>query len=186
MENTLCTAANSFVALFATSPAPAALSAMAVQNRDPFNTSGVAAGLLGVRCLSESGNLSRNNYGKFAFFGTGAENTNFNVLLVGWQSVCLTPSGGKQWIPFPLASLLVTLGTLVGPAGGVPFDNATRLADTIALNSSIIAPNYDIWVPDATNCPAAIIRIDMTGFERVQAFIGAGTATVGNVIFSGM
>lgn len=184
-KTTIDTVANAFVPMFASSQAVGALPSVVPQSADPANLyTGIAAGVTGVQDIAGKQSVTGANFGKFVFTGVGAEDTNYIALLVGWQSVAKGTAAGL-WIPIPLANLTITLGAATGPSGGSPFTTTTRFADGIAVNSSIINPNYDIFLPDPTNCPLSMLRLDLSGFERIQAYIGTGTATSGNVLMSG-
>lgn len=105
-------------------------------------------------------------------FGTGNENTTFDVRIVGWKKV------GATWIPTILAQGTCTLSKFVGVANG-DVVATERFADTLSFSgySGVTVQN-----PGADAAPAWA-TLALAGFAKIQIFVSLGSsATAANLL----
>ena len=117
-----------------------------------------------------TGGFATANFGVFHFYGTGTAAQTVNVQLIGWRRT-MNPSGSDEWVPHPLADLLVTLGSQTSKV-----NTANKWASTIAVNGAAVVPNNYI-APTFANCAIARFVCDLEGCEFVSMVIGTGTLT---------
>lgn len=109
-------------------------------------------------------------------FGVGANNTTFDVRVIGWRKYGNTADvGGTLWMPRTLLQFSVTLSAAVGVAG-TEVDETQRFADTlsdpvtgmgtIGVNCQPTSPANDTeghYLFDRQGHPVLEILFDMTG-----------------------
>lgn len=180
-QKTIETLASAFSPMFATNKAVGTLPVPVPQLADPLERGSNGAIAAGVVDISPSG-ASPSNYGKFIFYGTGTATQTFEAKIIGWQQA--QQGVNSVWIPVTLADLLCTLSSTPGPTGSTgPVLATHKMVGTIAVISSLIETNYDLWPADNG---IQMIRMDLSGFQRLQLLIGTeSSATDGNALFSG-
>lgn len=177
-HTTIRTEARDMVAFFKANVAQAALPTIpAAQAADPFQARD--ANDTGVIEL-DAGNGCPGNFALLSFFGLGSNNTTCAPLILGWKRAS-SGSNPSQWVPLVLADLTVTLGSATGTSNGLtadtrPIASTYSMAKTIVVNSSVIIPAYDL-IPARSNPPVQMIRLDVTGVQRLQLIVGPGSVT---------
>lgn len=106
------------------------------------------------------------------FFGTAAADLTYAARVIGWRKASAT-----LWIPEPIATVAVTLGTAVGVAGEA-VANTDYLADTITLTSGIAVVNSP-----ADNTAATII-VGLEGFAMFEVIFDMTGAASGNALYA--
>lgn len=108
-------------------------------------------------------------------FGTGADNSTFNMRVVGLKA--LRSGGSVLWLPEIICDLAVILSASVGVAGA-DIVAAERFADSIALTSGIaVLP----LVPADTNARAIL---DISEYQKYEILFDLVTATAANCLVS--
>lgn len=121
-----------------------------------------------IDCVGDTGAIVQNAL-LAKFFGTSANNQNFNVRILGW-SRWLNANGVYTWDFIILCQLAVTLGNLAGAANCII--TATDFqADTIVVTYGSTlsgeAPSENIVSP-ANDVPGAHVLVDTKGSRKVQ------------------
>lgn len=115
-------------------------------------------------------------YAQFMFFGTGADNTTYDVRFIGWNSV----SNGTLWVPTLLAGVTCTLSAVVGVAGA-DVVATERFADTVVGASLNASTGITILSPTTDIAPGHVL-LDVLGSDLVQVQFKMVTATNGNAL----
>lgn len=174
METTIRTLARDWEALYAAPQAVGTMATPAPTLAEPIGD--------GILPISGSGQ-SWFNYLMLAFFGVGDAAQTFAAKVVGWRQVGNGATGPGLWLPTTLASVTATLGSVAGPAGSTgPILATHKLAGTVAVAGSLIEPNNDLWPSDLG---LQVLRLDASGFQKIQLLIGTGSATSGNALLTG-
>lgn len=111
-------------------------------------------------------------------FGAGADNTTFDVRVIGWA---LT-TDGVTYVPTPISLLSTcTLSATVG-ATGLALVATDRLVDTITLGTGFNAGvSADVSSPTG-DLPASVL-LDIRGFDKIQFDFDMTGATSGNILY---
>lgn len=169
------TVANPFTPFFTTAPAPAAFAEHPNTVLDPAKNSngtrkdGVLASEKADQCLG--------NYVEIYFWGTHANNDTFNARVLGWKR---TKTAGQpdQWVSVILADISCTLCDRAGAGSGTNVPLTTDLVvDTITLNSGINGAAVLPASGTAASDGVALLRLDLSGFDRIQLVPGTGSGT---------
>ncbi len=121
---------------------------------------------VGEGIIEMSGNSEANavpNGITMLFFGTSADNQNFNARVLGWDFSLV--AGVQVWNYVMLCQFAVTLGNLAGAAGG-EITTTGFVADTIALTYGNDDVSVDIVSP--ANDIRAHAVIDAKGFRKLE------------------
>lgn len=124
----------------------------------------------GAGCLDVSEQTMVSNNILLAFAGAGSENNAGQARVVVWRPVA------GLWIPTPLITFDVTLGTAVGVAG-YDLIATDRLADTIAANGTPALPEDMYRVISPADNTVGLVLVDVFGASVVQVQTLKGTAT---------
>lgn len=110
-------------------------------------------------------------------YAAGADNTTFDVRVIGWRSVGpVVTRGSAQWIPTIIVDLACTASSAVGIAGQTP-TSTDRFVDAMTVTTGIAV------VPTVTaNTPATAV-ISTAGFRFVEILTNVGAATNVNALF---
>ena len=106
-------------------------------------------------------------------FGTGADNTTFDMRLVGWSS---TASG--LWVARIICNLSCTNSAYVGVAAHTVI-NTERFVDTITVNSG----GANVVIPTGLADTPLTAVINVSGFEVVTAEYDMTGATNANLLW---
>lgn len=104
------------------------------------------------------------------FFGEGADNTTFDVRVIGWSPV------GSLWVPTLIAQMSCTLSAVVGVAG-YDVTASERFADTISLGNGIAV----VTNPASDAMPATAL-VDVAGYRKAEVVFDMTGATNGNAL----
>jgi hypothetical protein len=133
----------------------------------------------GTDATGRAGAAAQNSI-KLIPFGTGDDNTTFDMRVIGWWRHGHRES--KQlWIPEILAELTATLSTSVGLAGRAVAETE-RFADTIAVAAAYGAPFVAVKSP-ANNTPGSVM-IDLLGCQLFSFDFDLTGATAANALFT--
>ncbi len=118
-------------------------------------------------------------------YGTGADNTTFDMRVYGWFSV-KSRSGGdnaskRLWIPVLLAEVNCTLSAQVGVAGKW-LVAADRLCDTIAIASTSANQGVSIDVVSDANDTGAHLVVDLKSAQKLECTFDMTGATDANCL----
>lgn len=147
----------------------------------PFVKIAAPTGITGIsnafNLVAGGPGVSKANFGEFTFYTIGLSTGTINLKLVGWNQVVYAGTPGV-WKPKTLAYLLGTIGATTGASDSLtpPFASHNVIT-TLAVNSSIIVPNYDLWTSDLG---IATVRLDLSGSQAVSLVpgaVGSGTCT---------
>lgn len=108
-------------------------------------------------------------------FGTGADNTTFDMRIIGWNAV----SNGTLWVPTLLAGFSCTLSAAVGVAGSDVIATE-RFADTITAAS--YNPTSGAEAISPTGDVAGHVVVDVKGADVVQVVYDMTGATNANCL----
>lgn len=108
-------------------------------------------------------------------FGAGADNTTFDMRVIGWETV----SNGTLWVPVALAQYSCTLCAAVGVAGS-DLIATDRFADTITAASWNPAGGTEIVSP--TGDLIGSIIMDMKAFTLYEINFDMTGGTSGNCL----
>lgn len=156
------TIASSWQRLFATNSTASSFASRAETLTRPVHSS-----TQGIIEMSPGGGAGPNGL-MLLFFGTDANNENFNARILGWDYSLL--AGVEVWNFVVLCQFAVTLGNIAGVAGGEV--SATGfVADTIALTYGNDDVSVDITSPandvrahailDTKGCRIVEVQFDM-------------------------
>lgn len=121
----------------------------------------------------------------FVPFGAGADNSTFDVRLIGWKQVVVQGSqtGATIWVPVVLAQFAVTLSALVGVASGALI-NTDRFGDTMTLTAPYATEGVDaITRSPANDVSPAHAMVDLKGCRKLEFTFNLGTATNANAVY---
>lgn len=141
-----------------------------------------AAAVFNLRGDPNPGQLVQNGLLLVAY-GTGADETTFNVRVIGWRQV----GGGSQtptllWVPVTLVELACINGGVVGVAG-TTIPATMNFADTMTLTTGNANVSVDIVSP-AVETQIAHAMLDVKGFQLVEVAFSVGTATDANALIA--
>lgn len=112
-------------------------------------------------------------------FGAGSDADTFDLRMYGFDYYN-HGSKVKQWLPYLLCDLSLTLSTPVGAGSALP-TSSSRFCDTLTINHG--AENVHLsGISNAENMPLAV-TIDVFGCHYVQFDFDMTGATSGNVMF---
>ena len=126
------------------------------------------------------------------FYGEGADNSTFDVKVIGWSRVWAdgaavdppaNPDKTVEWIPTAIAFLTVTLGTTTGVAAGVVGGTANRFADTIAQAAGGYGAGDLRVVSPGDNLPG-YIEVPTSGFQMIGLYFDLTGATAANALYA--
>lgn len=108
----------------------------------------------------------------FLAFGTGNENSTFDVRIIGWAKV------GATWVPTVLARGTMTLSQFVGVASGDVLATE-RFADTMSFTgySGVTVQN-----PSSADEAPAWASLSIRGFTLIQVQVDLSDATAANLL----
>jgi hypothetical protein len=118
-------------------------------------------------------------------FGTGNDDTTFNLRCIGWTRIAGDGNTGISdlWAPTILCDFLCTLGTVVG-VDNTPLGHTIRFADTIAVNTepTITAATTrqgteQIYSP--ANNTIAWAKIRLHGVQRLEISVDINASATG-------
>lgn len=127
---------------------------------------------------------------RLCFFGEGADNTTFDIKVVGWSRVSVegasvdppaNPDKTIEWIPSALAVFTVTLGALTGAAGGVLGGATHRISDLITPGSYT---TDSVKITSPGDGLAATVEMENLGFQKFGVYFDMTGATNGNVLYA--
>jgi hypothetical protein len=112
-------------------------------------------------------------------FGVGSGN-NFNMRIIGWRCVSPTTAGGLAlWVPTPIATLAVTLGTAATGVANTAVGASQYFATSVVLTDGQAA------VPSAPSGTIARIIVGMDAFQGFELiFDRNSSATSANCLYS--
>ena len=129
-------------------------------------------------------------------FGAGADNTTFDMRIIGWRKLGALPTPGELWIPTVLAQVSCTLSAAIGIAGA-PLVATDRFADTIILHATITAQGKTTDTDSAgaastgrivftspANDLVAHFTVELEGCQKVEFTFDMTGATNGNALVS--
>lgn len=105
-------------------------------------------------------------------FGTGNDDTTFDMRITGWTKV------STLWIPVPIIAASCTLSTAVGVASAA-VTNSERFVDTI---TEVLAPDSAVFYSTTGN-RLAWIMFDAMGFQKLEFSFDLTGATIANAIY---
>lgn len=115
------------------------------------------------------------------FFGVGSSGNTGTAKITGWRQVpAVGGATAVLWIPIPLLTLALTLGTQTGVAG-TQVDNTHLFVTTITATTAFTSANEIISPGDNT---PALVKVDTFGCQYVQVQLSIGTATSVNAMMA--
>jgi hypothetical protein len=109
-------------------------------------------------------------------FGSGADNSTFDLYLVGWRLV------GTLWVPAVLLEFTATLCTFVGVAGSDVLDTE-RFADTLGdPGTNLGSKGVDAQQHSPANNTPGFYLVDPCGCAVFKPLFNMGSATGGNCL----
>jgi hypothetical protein len=141
-------------------------------------------GGMGPNLASSDTLVTHKNRAKIIPFGTGGDNSTFDMRIYGWHPV-FENTGYNQdkvlWLPFLLGEFTATLSAQVG-ATGKSLLSTERLADTIVIASTSANQGVSIDVVSIANDTGAHIIVDLKGAWKLECTFNLGTATAANCL----
>lgn len=193
MDSLLCTLTTGFRKIRVTNTTDTSFPTRTLTANEPTGSgNAVAQTTLGVfECVTDmgqaqkgGGGASSKNRAMIIPFGTGADNTTFDMRVYGWYPVMGNTTFDPNtvlWYPMLLGEFNVTLSAQVGVAGKV-LVAADRLADTIAIASTSANQGVSVDVVSDANDTGAHLIIDLKGAWKLECTFDMTGATDGNAL----
>jgi len=127
------------------------------------------------------------NLGFMQFYGAGADNTTFDVKVIGWTECLFGGSVASMWFPKTQWHGACTLSALTGVSGHAKFTDTYRLADTIveeATTTTDIVGTTTVISPAADVDPGIVV-FDKFGASLIEVQFDMTGATSGGVLIAG-
>jgi hypothetical protein len=113
-------------------------------------------------------------------FGTGSDNTTFDVRVIGWRL-----AGGSLWVPKILCQFTATLSAFVGVSGSDQVSNSERVADTVSdpvTGTGVVGTTCQPGSP-ANDTPADYL-VDARGVQKLEVQFDLTGATAANCLYA--